>query len=154
MMKKLKRAHTRASAQCLSNPNAPPYMQPPDEIAPYDDGNRDIPIRIIRNARQRVIPRRKRRQQTKEASRLDDRGIGLARRVPMQVSDAEEQKGEVEGEEEGKKGDGGAEGAEEDDGGEDEPALRLRWLVDDIRRVEWRNEGSVGMYHEEESERV
>ena len=43
----------------------------------------------------------------------------------MQVADAEEEEGHVEGEEEAEEGDGGAEGADEEHGGEDEPALEV-----------------------------
>lgn len=84
------------------------------------DNEYDIPVRIIRDTRNSIIPRRKRRQQTEKASSLDDGRVRLACGAPMQVSDAEEQERHVEGEEEEEEGDGGAEGAEEEDGGEDE----------------------------------
>lgn len=52
-----------------------------------------------------------------------DGHVDLACRVALQVADAEEEKGQIEGEEEEEEGDGRAEGSDEEDGGEDEPAL-------------------------------
>ena len=62
------------------------------------------PVRIVQDTRQRVIPRRERGQQAEEAAGFDDGRIGHAGAVGMQVADAEEQEGQVEGEEEGEEG--------------------------------------------------
>ncbi len=42
----------------------------------------------------------------------------------MKVGDTQEKEGHVEGEEEEEEGHGGLQGAEQQDGGEDEPALK------------------------------
>ena len=80
-------------------------------------------ITIIRNPRQRIIPRRERAQQREKSARLYNRGVGVAGGVAVEVADAEEHEGHVEGEEEGEEGDGGFEGAEDEEECEDEPAL-------------------------------
>lgn len=83
----------------------------------------DTPVRIIRDTRQSIVPGRERRQQPKEAAGFVDGHVDLAGRVALQVADAEEEKGQIEREEEEEEGDGRAKGSDEEDGGEDEPAL-------------------------------
>lgn len=87
------------------------------------------PVGIVENTSQRVIPSRKRRQQPEEPSGLDDRRVRRALGIAVQVSDAEEQEGQVQGEEEGEECDGGTERGDQEEGGEDEPALSRVELV-------------------------
>lgn len=56
----------------------------------------------------------------------------------LEVADAEQQKGEVEGEEEEEEGDGGAEGTHEHEEGEDEPALEENELAEACWRAQGR----------------
>ena len=58
-----------------------------------------IPIGIIRNPRQRIIPSQERRQEPEKAAGFDKRGVRVPRGIAMQVSDAEEEESEIEGEE-------------------------------------------------------
>lgn len=87
-------------------------MPHPPKRQPHSGENENIPIRVIRNPSQRIVPSRKRRQQAKETSSLDNRRVGHAGGIAMQVADAEEQEGEVKGEEKEEEGDGGAESGE------------------------------------------
>ena len=77
--------------------------------------------------------------------------------IVVEVGDGKEEKGEVEGEEEGEECDSGFEGAQEEDEGEDEPALPANWLECKILgRVvgEVFVGGGRGAYEEIEGERV
>lgn len=65
-----------------------------------------IPVRIIRNARQRVVPSRKGCQQSEKAPSLDHRGIRVVGGVALQVANAEEEEGQIEGEEQKEERDG------------------------------------------------
>ena len=87
----------------------------------------DIPIRIIRNTGQSVIPRGEGGEEGEEPAGLDDGSVRHPHRVAVQVPNAQQQEGQVEREEEREEGDGRAERAEHEDEGEDEPAL-WGWL--------------------------
>ena len=80
-------------------------------------------ITIIGDTGESIIPSSKGSEKTEEAAGLDDGRVRGASGVAVEIADAEEEEGEVEGEEEDEEGDGTAEGGEEEDGGEDEPAL-------------------------------
>ena len=101
----------------------PPLLLP--RLAPGEMHNRHNKeaIAIIRDTRQGIVPRREGRQQGKETSRFHNGRVRVARGVTVEVSDAEEHEGHVEGEEEGEEGEGGLERAEDEEEGEDEPAL-------------------------------
>lgn len=65
-----------------------------------------IPVRIIRDTRQRVVPGRKGCQQSEKAPSLDHRGIRVVGGVALQVANAEEEEGQIEGEEQEEERDG------------------------------------------------
>ena len=94
-------------------------------------GDNNVPIRVVHDTRQCIVPSRKRRQQSKKPSRFDDWRVRFAHRVPMQVADAEKQESEIEGEEKDEESDCGAECGYEENGCKDEPALfeppTVRW---------------------------
>lgn len=83
----------------------------------------NVPVAIIRNTGQRIIPGHERRQQREESSGLENGRVGHIHGVAVEVGDAEEHESHVEGEEEGEEGDSRAESAEHEEEGEDEPAL-------------------------------
>lgn len=87
---------------------------------------RNIPVAVVRNTSQRVVPGQESSQETKEATSLDDGWVGLALGVPVEVTDAEQEESKIEGEEEQEEGDCRPERADEEDGSEDEPTLRSR----------------------------
>lgn len=74
-----------------------------------------------------VVPSQERGEQTKYTTRLDAADLGnpwltLTGILELEVTDSEEEEGEIQGEEEQEEGDGGAQGAQQEDGSEDEPA--------------------------------
>ena len=75
---------------------------------------------------QGVVPGSEGSQETKEATGLDDGRVGLARAVALDVADTEQEESEIEEEEQEEESHGRSQGAEQQDGGEDEPAL---WVV-------------------------
>ena len=83
----------------------------------------NVPVAVIRNTGQRVVPGHKRRQQREESSGLENGRVGRIHGVAVEVGNAEEHESHVEGEEEGEEGDRGAESAEHEEEGEDEPTL-------------------------------
>lgn len=80
-------------------------------------------ITIIRQPRQARIPRQERGQQRKQPTGLDDGLVGGCGAVAVDVADAEEEEGDVDGDEDAAEDEGGFEGAEDEEEGEDEPAL-------------------------------
>lgn len=88
-------------------------------------GDNEEAVPRIRNTSQGIIPREERGEQPKIATRLDAASVG-ARGIMMQVADAEEEEGHVEGEKEHEKGDRRFQRADQEDCREDEPALTLR----------------------------
>lgn len=80
-------------------------------------------VAAVGNTGKGVVPSSKGSQQTKETTGLDDRRVGLASIITLDVTDTEKQEREVEEQEQQEEGDGRPQGAEKHDGGEDEPAL-------------------------------
>lgn len=65
-----------------------------------------LPVRVVGNTSQGVVPSHESGDESEEASCLDDWCVGFALGVALEVADAEEQEGHVESEEEGEEGDG------------------------------------------------
>lgn len=86
------------------------------------DGEDEEAVAVVRNTGEGVIPSCKCRQETEEATGLDDGGVGLALGVTVEITNTEEQEGEVQEEEQQEEGYGGPQGAEQQDSGEDEPS--------------------------------
>lgn len=105
------------------------------------------PVGIIHDPGQRIVPRQKRRQQPKEATRFDDGRVRRVRGGAVQVAEAEQQEGEIERQEEEKEGERGPQGGEEEQGREDEPALGRSGSAPASRP-----HGRA--YHQEEAKRV
>ena len=82
-----------------------------------------IPIRVIENTSQRIVPGRERGQQSEKASGFDDWWVRQAGLIGVQISDTKEHESHVQSEEQKEERDGGAQGCEEKKRGEDEPAL-------------------------------
>lgn len=81
----------------------------------------------IGNTGQGIVPGHESSEKGKETASLDDAGGGGAVSA-NKVADTEQEEGQVQGEEEGEEGHGGAEGADQQDSGEDEPALLMSAL--------------------------
>lgn len=81
-------------------------------------------VAAVGNTGQGVVPSGECSQETEETTCLDDGGVGLASRVPLQVTNTKQQEGQVQEQEEAEEGDSGSQSAEQQDGGENEPALR------------------------------
>ena len=69
-----------------------------------DRGN--IPVRVVRNTSQSIIPSQESGEKREETSGLNDWWIGRARRVTVEIANGEKHKGHVEREEKGEEGDG------------------------------------------------
>ena len=70
-------------------------------------GDREnIPVRVVRNTSQSIIPSQESGEEREETSGLDDWGIGRAGRVTVEIANAEKHEGHVEREEQGKERDG------------------------------------------------
>ena len=70
-------------------------------------GNRvNIPVRVIRNTSQSIIPSQESGEEREETSGLNNWWIGRARRVTVEIANAEKHEGHVEREEKGEEGDG------------------------------------------------
>lgn len=80
-------------------------------------------VAVVGQTGEGVVPGGERGQETEETTGHEDGLVGLVVGVPLDVTDTEQEEAQVEEEEQQEEGDGGAEGAEEQDGGEDEPAL-------------------------------
>lgn len=81
----------------------------------------------IGNTGQGIVPGQESSEKSKEASCLDDAG-GWGAVSANKVADTEQEEGHVQAEEEGEECHGGAEGADQQDEGEDEPALLMSAL--------------------------
>ena len=65
-----------------------------------------LPVRVVGNTSQGVVPSHESSDESEEASCLDDWCVWFALGVTVEVADAEEHEGHVEREEEGEEGDG------------------------------------------------
>lgn len=88
------------------------------------DGDDEEAVRCIGDTGQGVVPGQERGQDTKGTSSAGQADMGFAAGRRVEVGDAEEEEGQVQGEEQQEEGDGGFQRAEQEDRGEDEPALR------------------------------
>ena len=88
-----------------------------------EDRNPEETVRIIGQPSQTHIPRLKSRQQRKEPAGFDHGMVGLGRAVAVDVPDAQQQKGEIDGDEDSAEDKGGFQRAQDQHEGEDEPAL-------------------------------
>ena len=66
----------------------------------------DIPVRVIRNTSQSIIPSQESGKEREETSGLDNWWVGRTHRVTVKIPNAEKHKGHVEREEKGEEGDG------------------------------------------------
>lgn len=86
----------------------------------------DVPVAVVCNTGEGVVPSQEGGQKSEKASGFDDGWVRVTFLVAVEIADAEQEESDIEGEEEAEEGDGGAEGEDEEDGGEDEPALWSR----------------------------
>lgn len=82
-------------------------------------------VAVVGQTGEGVVPGGEGGEETEETTSHKHGLVGLVLGVTLDVSDTEHEEAQVEEEEQREEGDGGAEGAEEQDGGEDEPSLRL-----------------------------
>jgi len=94
----------------------------PGEVSNRDD---EEAVAVVGQTGEGVVPGGEGGEETEEATGHEDRLVGLVLGVTLDVTDTEQEEAQVEEEEQQEESDSGAEGAEEQDGGEDEPALRL-----------------------------
>ena len=81
-------------------------------------------VAVVGQTGKGVVPGGESGQKTEETTGHEDGLVGLtSRRVTLDVTDTEQQEGQVQEEEEGEEGHGGTESTEEQDSGEDEPSL-------------------------------
>jgi hypothetical protein len=83
-------------------------------------------VAAVGDTREGIVPGCEGGEDSKCTSSLNAGGVWCAGAV-LEVTDSEHEEGEVEGEEQEEEGDGGAECADKEDGGEDEPALFVRY---------------------------
>ena len=76
----------------------------PNSISGGDREN--LPVRIIRNTSQSIIPSHESGEEREETSGLDNWWVGRTRRVTVEIPNAEKHEGHVEREEKGEEGDG------------------------------------------------
>lgn len=94
-----------------------------------------------------IVPGQESSEKGKEAAGLDDAGGGRAISA-NKVTNTEQEEGHVQSEEEGEESHGGAEGTDQQDEGEDEPALLMSVFFYSLRK------SGREKYHQEETERV
>lgn len=82
-------------------------------------------VAVVGQTGEGVVPGGEGGEETEETTGHEHGLVGLVLGVTLDVSDTEQEEAQVEEEEQQEEGDGGAEGAEEQDGGENEPSLRL-----------------------------
>ena len=99
-----------------------PSLDTPGEMQDRDD---EETVRIVRDTGEGIVPSHEGREQGEESTGFDDGWVGRVGGVAVEIADAEEQKGQVQGQKEDEEGDGRAQRAEEEDKCEDEPALCL-----------------------------
>lgn len=92
-------------------------------------GDEEEGVSAVEDTGEGVVPGGKSGDDAESATGADAAGLGHTG-GGLEVADAEQQKGKVEGEEEEEEGDGGAEGTHEHEEGEDEPALEENKLAE------------------------
>lgn len=100
-------------------PRLSPLLRP----GKVEHRNREETVTVIRQPSERDIPRQKSSQQREQTASFDDGGIGHGGAVAVNVADTQEEEGDVDGDKNGGEGEGGFEAAEDEEEGEDEPAL-------------------------------
>jgi hypothetical protein len=108
-------------------------------------------VAAVGNTSKGVVPSSKGSQQTEEATGLDHGRVRCASTVALEVTNTEEQESQVQEEEQQEEGHGGSQGAEEQDCGENEPALKL---IISANSSGAHNDFARQTYHQEQSERV
>ena len=88
------------------------------------DWNDEEAVRVVQDTSQRIIPRQESSEEPKDTTCFDTAGLGNAHIVVLKVADTEEEKCHIKGEEEGEECNRGAQGCNQEDGGEDKPALK------------------------------
>lgn len=106
-------------------------------------------VAAVGNTSKGVVPSSKGSQQTEEATGLDHGRVRCASTVALDVTNTEEQESQVQEEEQQEEGNGGSQGAEEQNCGENEPALELS-LAPTVPHHDF----ARATYHQEQSERV
>ena len=112
--------NTRLCELTLSLTTADTASGGPGEVS---DGDDEEAVASIGDTSEGIVPSGESSEETEETTGLLDVGVGVAVGTALQVGDTEQEEGEVQGEEQHEEGDGGLESAEQQDGGEDEPAL-------------------------------
>jgi len=82
-----------------------------------------VPVRVIQDTSECVVPRQECRQQCEEATSFLDRAVDPTFCVGVQICDREEQECHIKGEEQREESNGRAEGRQQEEESEDEPAL-------------------------------
>lgn len=91
----------------------------PGEVGNGDD---EEAVAVVGKTSQGVVPGGKSCQETEETTCLLDLGVGVAGTIVVKVAETQEEEGQIQSEEQDEESNGGAEGAEDQNGGEDEPA--------------------------------
>jgi len=94
----------------------------PREVSNRDD---EEAVAVVGQTGKGVVPGGEGGEETEETTCHEHGLVGLVLGVTLDVTDTEQEEGKVKEEEQQEEGDSGAEGAEEQDGGEDKPALQL-----------------------------
>ena len=82
-----------------------------------------VPVRSIRNTCESIVPRKECRCETEATTGVNERWLWCAFRCTVEVANSEHEEGQVEGEEEQEESDSRFERAEQENEGENEPAL-------------------------------
>lgn len=86
------------------------------------NGDDEEAVAVVGQTSQGVVPGGESSEETEESTSLLDATVGDTGIVVVDVSNTQQEEGQIQGEEQGEEGNSGAEGAEDQDGGEDEPA--------------------------------
>jgi hypothetical protein len=89
------------------------------------DRDEEERVAVVQDTSKSVVPSEESSCKTKGTACGDARLV-WGGRVVLQVTNAEEEEGEIKGEEQEEEGDCGTEGGEKEEGGEDEPTLEGR----------------------------
>lgn len=124
----------------------------PGEVS---NGDNEEAVASVGDTGEGIVPGGEGSQETEQTTSLLDIGIGGTISTLLQVSDTEQEEGQVQEEEQQEEGDGRFEGANQHDGGKDEPTL---WEVSDRDRGSSRLRVDAiwkGLtYHQEQTEGI